>query len=159
VGDVHGVLPDDAAGGLRLRRPDHAQADAQAPGRPARGVARAESAGAADHAGPAWKPVGDENPSWRILGLLALTIGLPYFILSTTSPLLQAWFARRFHHAIPYRLFALSNLASLLALLAYPVMIEPWISTFTQSVSWSLCYALFALLCGYAAYASVRGPA
>ena len=45
----------------------------------------------------AWKPQGEENPSWRILGLLALTIGLPYFILSTTSPLLQAWFARRFH--------------------------------------------------------------
>ena len=58
----------------------------------------------------AWKPSGEENPSWRILGLLTLTIGLPYFILSTTSPLLQSWFARSFHHAIPYRLFALSNL-------------------------------------------------
>ena len=66
----------------------------------------------------AWKPSGEENPSWRIPGLLTLTIGLPYFILSTTSPLLQSWFARSFHHAIPYRLFALSNLASLLALLA-----------------------------------------
>ncbi len=108
---------------------------------------------------PAWKPAGDENPSWRILGLLTLTIGLPYFILSTTSPLLQAWFARRFHHAIPYRLFALSNLASLLALLSYPVMIEPWISTLTQSISWSAFYALFALLCGYAAYASMFTPA
>ncbi|MBI4192266.1 MAG: fused MFS/spermidine synthase [Betaproteobacteria bacterium] len=107
----------------------------------------------------AWKPVGDENPSWRILGLLALTIGLPYFLLSTTSPLLQAWFARRFHHAIPYRLFALSNLASLLALLAYPVMIEPWISTVTQSVAWSIFYGLFVLLCGYAAIASARSDA
>ncbi len=107
----------------------------------------------------AWKPVGVENPSWRILGLLALTIGLPYFMLAATSPLLQAWFARRFHHAIPYRLFALSNLASLLALLAYPVIIEPWISTFTQSISWSAVYALFALLCGYSALASLRGGA
>jgi len=105
---------------------------------------------------PSWKPVGGENPSWRILGLLALTIGLPYFLLSTTSPLLQAWFARRFDHAIPYRLFALSNLASLLALLAYPVMIEPWVSTGTQSVAWSVCYGLFALLCGYAAVTGVR---
>jgi SAM-dependent methyltransferase len=103
-----------------------------------------------------WKPAGEENPSWRILGLLTLTIGLPYFILSTTSPLLQAWFARRFHHAIPYRLFALSNLASLLALLAYPVMIEPWVTTFTQSISWSVFYALFVCLCGYAAIASAR---
>jgi hypothetical protein len=106
-----------------------------------------------------WKPVGDENPSWRILGLLALTIGLPYFMLSTTSPLLQAWFARRFHHAIPYRLFALSNLASLLALLAYPVMIEPWTSTLAQSNCWSVFYGLFVLLCGYAAIASARGGA
>jgi hypothetical protein len=108
---------------------------------------------------PSWKPVGEENPSWRILGLLALTIGLPYFLLSTTSPLLQAWFARRFHHAIPYRLFALSNLASLLALLAYPAAIEPWVSTVTQSVSWSVFYALFVLLCSCAAVASARGAA
>jgi hypothetical protein len=107
----------------------------------------------------AWKPAGDENPSVRILGLLALTIGLPYLILSSTSPLLQAWFARRFHHAIPYRLFALSNLASLLALLAYPVMIEPWISTHTQSTVWSVLYGVFVLLCGGAAIASLRATA
>jgi len=105
----------------------------------------------------AWKPLGDENPSWRILGLLAVTIGPPYLLLSTTSPLLQAWFARRFLHTAPYRLFALSNLASLLALLAYPVLIEPWVSTATQSMTWSALYALFALLCGYAAISSVRG--
>ena len=105
----------------------------------------------------AWKPLGDENPSWRILGLLAVTIGPPYLLLSTTSPLLQAWFARRFLHTAPYRLFALSNLASLLALLAYPVLIEPWVSTATQSMTWSVLYALFALLCGYAAISSARG--
>src|ERR1035437_4974560 len=104
-----------------------------------------------------WKPQGEENPSWRILGLLALTIGLPYFLLSSTSPLLQAWFARRFHHAIPYRLFALSNFASLLALLAYPVLLEPWISTITQAVSWSVLYGGFAVLCGSAAIAAMRG--
>lgn len=103
-----------------------------------------------------WKPQGEENPSWRIIGLLSLTIGLPYFLLSTTSPLLQAWFARRFHHVIPYRLFALSNLASLLALLAYPVLIEPWVTTHTQSIAWSVFYALFVLLCGYAAVAGAR---
>ena len=109
--------------------------------------------------GAAWKPHGDENPTGRILGLLALTIGLPYFLLSTTSPLLQAWFARRYHHALPYRLFALSNLASLLALLSYPVLIEPWVSTVTQSIVWSACYVLFALLCGYAAATSARSAA
>ena len=106
-----------------------------------------------------WKPAGEDNPSWRILGLLTLTIGLPYFILSTTSPLLQAWFARRFHHAIPYRLFALSNLASLLALLAYPFLVEPWITTRIQSVAWSVFYGLFVCLCGYAAISSARSAA
>ena len=60
--------------------------------------------------GDRWKPAGGEEPSWRILGLLGATIGLPYFLLSTTSPLVQTWFARRFPRRMPYRLFALSNL-------------------------------------------------
>ena len=68
-----------------------------------------------------WKPTGDENPSWLILGMLAATIGLPYFLLSTTSPLVQAWFSRAKPGASPYRLFALSNLASMLALRRLPV--------------------------------------
>ena len=104
----------------------------------------------------AWKPAGNEDPAGRILGLLAVTVGLPYFLLSTTSPLMQAWFAWRFHHAAPYRLFALSNLASLLALLAYPVAIEPWATTAAQSLSWSAVYGVFALLCIATAMTSVR---
>src|SRR5689334_4811472 len=56
-----------------------------------------------------WKPAGSENPSWLLLGLLAVTVGLPYFLLSTTSPLLQAWYARSHKGVTPYRLFALSN--------------------------------------------------
>ena len=66
--------------------------------------------------GAHWKPLGGESPAPLILGLLALTVGLPYFLLSTTSPLVQSWFARRFPGRSPYRLFALSNLASMLAL-------------------------------------------
>src|SRR5579864_2312647 len=76
-----------------------------------------------------WKPLGTENPAWLILGLMLATIGLPYFMLSSTSPLMQAWFAQRFAQRNPYRLFALSNFASLLALIAYPFVIEPWIAT------------------------------
>ncbi len=57
----------------------------------------------------AWKPAGDEDPTWRILGLLTVTIGLPYFLLSTTSPLVQAWFARSIPSATVSRLFAFSN--------------------------------------------------
>jgi hypothetical protein len=75
--------------------------------------------------GAAWKPAAGENPALQILGLLAATVGLPYFLLSTTGPLLQAWYARQHSGATPYRLFALSNAASLLALLSYPVLVEP----------------------------------
>lgn len=98
-----------------------------------------------------WKPVGNEDPVWRILGLLLLTIGLPYFMLSTTAPLIQSWFARE--HADPkiaervYRLFALSNLGALLGLLAYPFAIETWIATRTQAIGWSAGYTLFVVLC------------
>ena len=72
-----------------------------------------------------WKPHGDEAPVARILLLLAATIGLPYFLLSTTTPLLQAWYWRRWRAAVPYRLFALSNLASLAALIGFPIAFEP----------------------------------
>ena len=72
-----------------------------------------------------WKPVGAAEPTLQILGLLAVTIGLPYFLLSTTGPLLQAWYARRFHGAMPYRLYALSNAGSMFALISYPALFEP----------------------------------
>ena len=98
-----------------------------------------------------WRPSGDEDPTLRILGLLLATIGLPYLLLSTTGPLVQAWFSRTFDNAVPYRLFALSNLASMLALLSYPVAIEPWVNTVTQSWGWSAGYVVFVLLCAAAA--------
>jgi hypothetical protein len=105
-----------------------------------------------------WKPGADEasGPAVAILLLLAATIGLQYFMLSTTSPLLQVWFWRRFHHAVPYRLFALSNFASLLALISYPVAVEPVLTLAQQSISWSAAYAIFAVLCAAAAIATVR---
>jgi hypothetical protein len=108
--------------------------------------------------GDRWKPIGDENPSWLILGMLAATIGLPYFLLSTTSPLVQAWFARRFPGASPYRLFALSNLASMLALLGYPFLLEPWSATRAQAWGWSTAYVLFAVLCAAAGWRSFARP-
>ncbi len=106
-----------------------------------------------------WKPLGDENPSWLILGMLAVTIGLPYFLLSTTSPLVQSWFARRFPSASPYRLFALSNLASMLALVGYPFLLEPWAPTRAQALGWSAGYAAFTLLCAAAGWLALGRPA
>lgn len=98
-----------------------------------------------------WKPAGADNPSLRILGLLTATIGLPYFMLSATSPLLQSWYARR-NQGIPYRLFALSNVASMLALLTYPVLVEPNFSTRFQGHAWSGGYAIFAIACAFTAW-------
>jgi SAM-dependent methyltransferase len=107
----------------------------------------------------AWKPAGDDNPVLRILALLFATVGLPYFLLSSTSPLVQAWFARAYPGSSPYRLFALSNFASFLALLGYPFLFEPWFATREQSWGWSAGYALFVLLCGALAWSSRGLPA
>ncbi len=104
----------------------------------------------------AWKPKGDENPSLRILLLLGATIGLPYFLLATTSPLVQAWFARAHPGTSPYRLFALSNLASMIALIGYPFLFEPWITTREQAVGWSAGFGVFACLIGASAWSGLR---
>ncbi|MFM9972671.1 MAG: spermidine synthase [Burkholderiales bacterium] len=95
-----------------------------------------------------WKPQGDEDPVWRILALLGATIGLPYFLLSSTGPLIQACFARRYGGERVYRLFALSNFGSLLALLAFPFAIEMLVSTHGQAIAWSVGYGVFVLVCG-----------
>jgi hypothetical protein len=105
--------------------------------------------------GDRWKPTGGEDPMLLILGLLIATIGLPYLMLSTTSPLVQAWYWRRYQTRVPYRLFALSNFASLLALLAYPVLIEPWIPNRGQTFGWSGLYLLFVISCMATAYFSL----
>ncbi|MBI2294675.1 MAG: fused MFS/spermidine synthase, partial [Betaproteobacteria bacterium] len=106
-----------------------------------------------------WKPgVEGGAPTLLILGVLGATIGMPYFLLSTTSPLVQAWFWQCFRHAVPYRLFALSNFASLLALLSYPVLVEPFLPLAVQSWSWSIAYLVFAILCAATALVSTRGP-
>ena len=105
----------------------------------------------------AWKPSGSEDPTFQILGLLAVTVGLPYFLLSTTGPLLQAWYARQFKGAVPYRLYALSNAGSMFALLSYPVLFEPVYATRQQANIWSVGYAVFAALCGFTAFRSGTG--
>jgi SAM-dependent methyltransferase len=104
-----------------------------------------------------WKPQGGEQPIARILLLLVATIGLPYFLLSTTTPLLQSWYWRRFHAAVPYRLFALSNFASLLALLGFPLLFEPAFDLKQLGWGWSFLFAAFALLCAATAWMSMNG--
>ncbi len=111
-------------------------------------------------AGEQWKPIGEEEPLLRILGLLAATIGLPYFLLATTGPLMQSWFARE--QSSPeiaqraYRLFALSNFASLLGLLSYPFAIEMWVSTKVQAMAWSSVYVAYVALAVSVAIRAMR---
>jgi hypothetical protein len=100
----------------------------------------------------AWKPAGGDEPITRILLLLGATVGLPYFLLASTSPLLQAWFVRARPQSNPYRLFAVSNLASLLALVGYPFLVEPFLTAHEQVVCWSWGFAAFAALCAVLAW-------
>ncbi|HKJ03534.1 MAG TPA: hypothetical protein VJ997_13795, partial [Longimicrobiales bacterium] len=99
----------------------------------------------------AWKPTDVSFPTARILLLLTVTIGLPYFVLSSTAPLLQAWFARARPGRSPYRLYALSNLGSLIALVSYPFVVEPALARSTQATIWSVAFGLFVVLCGASA--------
>ncbi len=96
---------------------------------------------------PLLKPAGDEDAALRIILLLTATIGLPYLLLATTGPLLQKWIAPRFAHKSVYRLFALSNFGSLIGLLAFPLVIEPYAASVLQSWVWSGAYAAFVLTC------------
>ncbi len=94
-----------------------------------------------------WKPVGDESPGLRITLLLLATVGMPYFLLSSTGPLLQKWFSKACPGTSPYRLYALSNMGSLLALVSYPFAFEPVFSSTAQAWLWSVLFLVFALSC------------
>jgi hypothetical protein len=101
-------------------------------------------------------PAGEGDPVWRIVLVLGLSVGLPYFLLSTTGPLMQAWHVRAEKQALPYRLYALSNLGSMLALLSYPFMVEPNFPLGTQRLAWSWGFGVFAVLCAALALGNLR---
>ncbi len=90
---------------------------------------------------------GTMHPASTILLSLGATIGLPFLLLSATSPLAQVVWARTERQPVPYRLFALSNFGSLLALLAYPLLVEPYLTLHTQIRAWSIGFCLYAVLC------------
>jgi SAM-dependent methyltransferase len=95
-----------------------------------------------------WKPTGREEPTLRLLLLLTATVGAPYFLLSATAPLVQHWFGLLLPGRSPYRLYALSNVASLAALLSYPLAVEPLFSSPVQGSLWSAGFAAYAVLLG-----------
>lgn len=104
----------------------------------------------------AWKPNGDESPTIHLMSLLAAHVGLPYFVLSSTGPLIQAWFSYRDQSQRVYRLYALSNAGSLTALLSYPFVVEPVLSVTSQSIVWSLMFCGFVLVQGVVAIGLLR---
>ncbi|MBJ6764413.1 fused MFS/spermidine synthase [Myxococcaceae bacterium JPH2] len=110
-------------------------------------VARALITGSPLAPGPEWRPQPDGVPVLRLVAMLAVTLGPPFFVLSTTGPLLQSWFARAHPGRSPYGLYALSNAGSLLALLGYPLLVEPWVARGTQTWGWSAGFVAFTLAC------------
>jgi hypothetical protein len=105
-----------------------------------------------------WKPATTGNPAGHILLLLAAAAGAPYFLLSSTAPLLQRWFHGSRPGESPWRLYALSNAGSFLALLSYPFVIEPWLRLRTQANLWSALYIVFAALCAWIAWKTAATP-
>ncbi len=102
-----------------------------------------------------WKPTGAGSPTRDILVLLLATVGGPYFLLSATTPLLQRWFTLG-QSTAGWRLYALSNFGSFLALFSYPFLLEPYARLVTQSWIWTGGYVAFAVACSAVAW-RVRG--
>jgi len=102
-------------------------------------------------AGLNWRPTGAGSPIGHIFIILGVSVGLPYFLLSTNSPLLQAWFSLEYPDRSPYRLYALSNIGSLLALITYHVLLEPILTLRIQGWLWAIGYVVFVLLVGWGA--------
>ncbi len=106
-----------------------------------------------------WKPLAPDEPTGYILALLLATVGMPYVLLSSTAPLIQRWFSLTYPGQAPYRLYALSNAGSLLALLTYPFVMEPSLTLGVQVDVWSWAFAVFAILCAWSAVRFARLPA
>jgi SAM-dependent methyltransferase len=100
----------------------------------------------------AWKPRGEGDPTLHIFGMLTVCLGLPYVVLSSTGPLVQHWFSRTHPGVSPYRLYALSNVGSLLALVSFPFFFETHFSRVLQARLWGWGLAAYAVACGVCAW-------
>ena len=107
--------------------------------------------------GSAWKPADSRHPVRDVILITLLATGFPFFVLSTTGPLLQGWFARQGGDARTYRFYSVSNIGSLLGLLTFPFLFEPLLRLKVQGVLWSVLFALFCVACGWCAWRSMQG--
>jgi hypothetical protein len=101
--------------------------------------------------GASWKPQYVSNPVSSVIAIILLAAGLPFFVLSTTGPLLQRWFAHQ-GGSTTYRLYAISNLGSLLGLLTYPFLLEPLLRMSSQGRLWAFLFGIFAAGCAWCAW-------
>jgi hypothetical protein len=100
------------------------------------------------HIPAGWEPPSDSTPVFWVLAMLSVAVGLPFFLLSASTPMLQRWFSHSGHKSAhdPYFLYAASNAGSLVGLLGYPFLLEPTLRLSVQSTFWSYGYALFLVL-------------
>jgi hypothetical protein len=106
--------------------------------------------------GATLRPRPGGNPSWAIMEFLIGAIGLPFFLLSATSPMIQHWFANSATKRSAYRLYALSNVGSLLGLLSYPFLVEPHFGLRVQARAWTVGYGLFLICFLFSAITAAR---
>lgn len=106
--------------------------------------------------GNSWKPPDSQHPVRDVILVTLLATGLPFFVLSTTGPLLQRWFAQQGGDVRTYRLYSVSNLGSLLGLLTFPLLLEPLLRLRVQGVLWSGLFAVFCAGCGWCAWNASR---
>ena len=99
-----------------------------------------------------WKPMAGQSPFMSIITLLITTVGIPYFLIASSSPLFQHWFSRIYPDRSPYRLYALSNAGSLLGLFTYPFLVEPLLTLKDQTLSWTVGYGFYIVACLWCAF-------
>jgi hypothetical protein len=106
--------------------------------------------------GSGWKLQG-VSPVLSVVGILLVAAGLPFFVLSTTGPLLQRWFADQGADHRTYRLYSVSNLGSLIGLLSFPFLLEPALHMTTQGKLWAFLFCVFTLGCAWCAWQARTG--
>jgi hypothetical protein len=116
------------------------------------------------HIPKGWEPPTESSPVLWVLGMLAVAVGLPFFVLASSTPMLQRWFSQSGHKSAgdPYFLYAASNAGSLMGLLAYPLILEPTLRLSVQSYLWSWGYTAFLVLtvaCGVLVWRAKTGAA
>ncbi len=104
------------------------------------------------------RPQSPDAPVAQVLWILGASVGLPYFCLATTGPLVQHWFTRTPHAGSVFRLYALSNVGSFLALLSFPYVLEPWLEQQEMGRLWTAGFWVFALLCLPLAWGAWQQP-